>query len=155
MGDLIRLIAIDILVVAGISAAVGITAPHWQGAWLSGDHLMLRQAPWETPVFLRRFPTARWARALPEWGATFGGESKRRVPARDPGAIAAYLVEVRRAEWVHWASVFSWVPLAFFNPWWLTLIFAVIVTVGNALFMMILRSNRIRLTAILERLRMT
>jgi CDP-diglyceride synthetase len=53
---------------------------------------------------------------------------------------------------VHWASVFSWVPLAFFNPWWLTLAFATIVIIGNAPFMVILRSNRIRLSHILTRI---
>jgi len=152
MGDLIRLIAIDILVVALISVAVGVSAPHWRGSWLTRDVLALRACAWETPAYFRRFPITTWARVLPEWGATFGGQSKRYVPERNPLAISAYLVELRRAEWVHWVSVFSWVPLAFFNPWWLTLIFAVIVIVGNAPFMLILRSNRMRLTSILTRI---
>lgn len=152
MGDLIRLIAIDVLVIVAISLAVGIVAPRWRGAWLSQDGLVLHPAPWESPAYFRRFPLATWARVLPEWGATFGGQSKRYVPDRDPDAIAAYLVELRRAEWVHWISVFSWVPLAFFNPWWLTLAFAVIVTLGNAPFMLILRSNRMRLTSIRARI---
>jgi hypothetical protein len=152
MGDLIRLIAIDILVVIVISASVGLTAPRWRGDWLTRDSLLLRPAPWETPSYFRRFPTATWARVLPEMGATFGGRSKRYIPDRDSRAIAEYLVELRRAEWVHWTSVFSWVPLAFFNPWWLTLAFAIIVIVGNAPFMVILRSNRIRLSHILTRI---
>jgi hypothetical protein len=152
MGDLLRLIAIDILVVILISTVVGISAPHWRGSWLTRDSLVLHRFPWETPAYFRRFPITTWARALPEWGATFGGQSKRYVPDRDPLAIAAYLVELRRAEWVHWASVFSWVPLAFFNPWWLTLAFAIIVIVGNAPFILILRSNRMRIISILGRI---
>lgn len=152
MGDLVRLIAIDLLVVIVISAAVGVSAPHWSGAWLTRDYGPLRRAPWESPTFFRRFPLATWSRNLPEMGATFGGQSKRQSPDRDPLAIAAYLVELRRAEWVHWASAFSWVPLVFFNPWWLTLMFAAIVVLGNAPFLLILRSNRMRLTSILDRL---
>jgi len=152
MGDLLRLIAIDILVVILISAAVGFSAPHWRGSWLTRDPLVLHRFPWETPAYFRRFPITTWARALPEWGATFGGQSKRYVPDRDPLAIAAYLVELRRAEWVHWASVFSWAPLAFFNPWWLTLAFASIVIAGNAPFILILRGNRMRMISILGRI---
>lgn len=152
MGDLIRLIAIDVLVVIVISVAVGVSAPRWPGSWLTRDRLVLHRFPWETPAYFRRFPIATWARVLPEWGATFGGQSKRFVPDRDPLAIAAYLTELRRAEWVHWVSVFSWVPLAFFNPWWLTVAFAIIVVLGNAPFMMILRSNRMRMTSILARI---
>jgi len=152
MGDLIRLIALDILIIVAISLAVGVLAPRWRGAWLSRDMLWLRPARWETSTYFRRFPIATWARVLPEWGATFGGQSKRSIPDRDPAAIATYLVELRRAEWVHWISVFSWIPLIFFNPWWLTLAFAVVVTLGNAPFMLILRSNRMRLESILARI---
>ncbi|MBM3670532.1 MAG: hypothetical protein FJW97_11110 [Actinobacteria bacterium] len=152
MGDLIRLIAIDVLVVIVVSLAVGVSAPRWPGSWLTRDRLVLHRFPWETPTYFRRFPIATWARVLPEWGATFGGQSKRSIPDRDPLAIAAYLTELRRAEWVHWVSMFSWVPLAFFNPWWLTVAFAIIVVLGNAPFMMILRSNRMRMTSILARL---
>jgi hypothetical protein len=153
MGEIIRLIAIDILVVVVISLAVGISAPRWSGRWLSRDAGVLRVAPWESPAYFRRLPLATWAQVLPEWGATFGGRSKRQAPEREPAAIEAYLVEVRRAEWVHWASAFSWIPLAFFNPWWLTLAFAIIVVAGNAPFMLILRGNRMRLESILTRLR--
>lgn len=152
MGDLIRVIAIDIVVIVVISVAVGMSAPRWRGAWLERDGGLLRWAPWESAAFFRRLPLATWARTLPEWGATFGGRSKRQAPDRDPHAIAAYLVELRRAEWVHWASVLSWIPLAFFNPWWLTTVFAVGVTAGNAPFLLILRGNRLRLTSILNRL---
>jgi hypothetical protein len=152
MGEIVRLIAIDILVVSVISVAVGISAPRWGGTWLSRDAGVLRAAPWESPAYFRRFPLATWARVLPEWGATFGGRSKRQAPAREPAAIEAYLVELRRAEWVHWASAFSWIPLTFFNPWWLTLAFAIIVVAGNAPFMLILRANRMRLQSILTRL---
>jgi len=152
MGDPIRLIAIDILVIVVLSIAVGVTAPHWRGSWLTRDSLVLHRLPWESPAYFRRFPIAAWARVLPEWGATFGGKSKRALPDRDPQAIEDYLLELRRAEWVHWVSVFSWVPLAFFNPWWLTVAFAIVVIIGNAPFMLILRSNRMRLTSILTRI---
>lgn len=147
-----RLIVIDILVVAGISIAVGYTAPRWPSRWLGSMPRTLRRFPWESPAYFRRLRVSSWAGRLPELGATFGGESKSEVPDRGAEQIRRYLVELRRAEWVHWISMVTWVPLAFFNPWWLTLPFAVVVMTGNSLFLLILRNNRLRLERISDRL---
>jgi len=48
--------------------------------------------------------------------------------------------------------MFAWVPLLFFNPWWLTLLFAVVVVIINSLFLLVLRYNQLRLTALLARM---
>ena len=59
--------------------------------------------------------------------------------------------EVRRAEWVHWASCLTVLPLWFFNPWWLALAFTAVVLGANGLFILVLRHNRVRLLRILTR----
>lgn len=146
------LIVVDIVIVAGISIGIGALAPRWSGQWLTRDIGVLRFAPWESRKFFRFFRTESLAKRLPELGDTFGGESKSQAPGRDIESIDRYLVELRRAEWVHWVSIVSWVPLAFFNPWWLTVAFAVIVITGNTLFLLILRGNRLRLSLIRDRL---
>jgi glycosyl-4,4'-diaponeurosporenoate acyltransferase len=92
------------------------------------------------------------AERLPELGSTFGGATKSQLPGRDVTQIDEYLIELRRAEWVHWISLFSWVPIAFFNPWYLTLLFILILISGNTSFLLILRHNRQRLTALKRRL---
>ncbi len=147
-----RLIVIDIAIVAGISIAVGFTAPRWPSRWLGSLPRPLQRFPWASPAYFRRLRVNVWAGRLPELGATFGGESKSDVPERGADQIRRYLVELRRAEWVHWISMVTWVPLAFFNPWWLTLPFAVVVMTGNSAFLLILRNNRLRLERILARL---
>ena len=150
--DIVRLIIIDIVVVAGISIGVGFTAPRWPSSWLTWFPRALGKFPWESPAYYRRLRVAAWAARLPELGATFGGESKSEVPDRGAEQIRHYLMELRRAEWVHWISMVTWVPLAFFNPWWLTLPFAIIVMSGNSLYLLILRNNRQRLERILLRM---
>ena len=152
IGQLVVLILIDIVIVAGLSILAGAIAPRIPPRWLTRDFPPLIFFPWESPRFFRFFKVSAWAKRLPELGSAFGGESKSQLPGRDIGQIDRYLVELRRAEWVHWFSVLTWVPLAFFNPWWLTLLFAVIVLGGNTLFLLILRRNRQRLTVLRYRL---
>ncbi len=152
MAQLVVVIAIDIVIVAGISIGVGALAPRVSARYLGSDPFPLTFMPWESPAFFRVLRVSQLARTLPELGATFGGESKSQLPQRTVADMDRYLVELRRAEWVHWISIVSWVPLAFFNPWWLTALFAVIVISGNTMFLMILRRNRQRFMALKRRL---
>ncbi len=152
MGELIGLIVIDIAVVAGISILTGLIAPRISHQRLQRDRFLLRMWSWETPTRYRTLRVPWFAAHLPELGAAFGGESKSTIPGRDGAALHMYQRELRRAEIVHWVSFFTWVPLIFFNPWWLTLPFAAIVVVGNALFLSVLRFNRARVGRLLSRL---
>jgi glycosyl-4,4'-diaponeurosporenoate acyltransferase len=88
---------------------------------------------------------------LPELGSIFGGQSKGQLPGSEAEQLALYARELRRAEWVHWMSMLTWIPLAFFNPWWLTVAFAIAVIVGNAPFVLIVRYNRMRVLRIAGR----
>ena len=145
---------IDIVVIAGLSTLIGASAPRWPDRWFAAVTWLTRPRGWETPAFYRRFGARRWAGRLPEWGAAFGGRSKRDLPGRDLAAIEGYLVEVRRAIWVHALSMLTWLPLALFNPWWLTLAGAVIAVVVNLPFLVILRGNNARLSRMVVSLRM-
>lgn len=151
MTTLILLVVIDILVVLTISIGVGALAPRWPDTWLDSDPVPLALGPWETPVFYRRLGIPRLARRLPELGDTFGGESKSQLPGSTREHLSAYLREVRRAEWVHWASVVGSLVLFTFNPWWLALAFVIVVTAGNLPFLLVLRNNRARITRIIDK----
>lgn len=151
MTTLAVLVVIDIVLVAGVSVAVGATAPRWPASWLDSDPVPLRLMPWETPAFFRRLGVPALARRLPELGETFGGASKSALPGQTRAHLHEYLREVRRAEWVHWVSIASAVVLFAFNPWWLALVFVIGVTVGNLPFVLVLRNNRRRLRAIISR----
>ena len=150
--DLLRLIVIDIAVIAGLSIVIGATAPRWPDRWLDCDRGPLR---WSFPrkgLTFRTLGVTWMAQHLPELGAIFGGASKATLPGRDAESLQRYLIEVRRGEWVHLLSMFTFIPLFFFNPWWLALIFTVIVIGGNTPFILILRYNRLRLSRLLKRM---
>ena len=142
--------AIDIAIIAGLSVAIGVTAPHWPKRWLDHDSFLTRPAPWETAAFFRRLGATQLATRLPEYGAVFGGRSKRDVPGHDLESLEAYLGEVRRAIVVHELSMLTWLPLLAFNPWWLSLAGALIAVGVNIPFLIILRSNNVRLSRMIR-----
>ena len=144
---------IDIAVIIGLSVLIGASAPRWPKRWLDYDTALTRPRGIETPSFYRRLGVARWATRLPEWGALFGGRSKRNVPGRDLLALEGYLIEVRRAIWVHTLSMFTWLPLVAFNPWWLSVAGAIIAVGINVPFLLILRGNNARLSRMVGQLR--
>ena len=151
MAALVLLIVIDILVVLAISIGVGALAPRWPDSWLDREPLPLALGPWESPEYYRSLGIPRLARRLPELGATFGGESKSQLPGSTRDHLITYRREVRRAEWVHWASVVGSLLLFAFNPWWLALVFVIAVTAGNLPFILVLRNNRVRITRIIDK----
>jgi len=144
---------IDIAVIAGLSILIGASAPRWPDRWLQRDTWVTRTRRYETPSFFRSLGAPRWAARLPELGALFGGKSKREIPGRDLASLEAYLIEVRRAIWVHTLSLLTWIPLAFFNPWWMTLAGLLIAAAINVPFLLILRGNSARLSRMVSALR--
>lgn len=151
MGSTAVLVVIDIVVVVFLSILAGALAPRWPTRWLQSDPPPLRLMSWETPAAYRRLGVPALARRLPELGSLFGGESKSSLPGFATEELKRYLVEVRRGEWVHWISVAVPLLLFAFNPWWLALVFTVAVALGNLPFILILRNNRRRIGAIIDR----
>lgn len=151
MTGLVLRIVIDIFIVAGLSVLIGAWAPRWSDSWLERDRGPLCLTPLDTPRTYRRLRIHVIKDKLPELGSAFGGQSKGQLPGSEAGQLALYARELRRAEWVHWCSMLTWIPLALFNPWWLTLAFAIVVIAGNAPFVLTLRYNRMRVLRIAGR----
>ncbi|CAB5015428.1 MAG: hypothetical protein F2889_06755 [Actinobacteria bacterium] len=148
--DLLLHIAASVVVVIALAICIGASAPRWPKTWLQRDVGPLRFNRFDTRSRYRKIGITKLARRLPELGAVFGGQSKSALPGVTNADLVTYLIEVRRAEWVHWLTLLVWLPLIFFDPWWLTLLFAFMVIAGNTIYIAILRHNRLRLTGILE-----
>ena len=133
-------------VVVGGSVAIGATAPHWPDRWLERDVGPLRLTRFDRAEAYERLGVRRARSIFPEAGALFGGTSKRAAPDRaDPDAVRAYLIEVRRAEWVHWLSMGCWLPLPFFARTWVAVGLLVPTSAVNGTAQLILRYHKVRL----------
>lgn len=75
---------------------------------LNEDTWLTRARSWEDNGrwYDRRLRIRIWKDRLPEWGDLFpGGTSKRSLPGRSQQDLERFLVETRRAEYVHWANL--------------------------------------------------
>ena len=155
MAEGLRLFALDFAIVVGITLIPGATAPRWPNRWLRTDVGPLHLTSWDRVSWYRAMRIGPMSRWLPEFGTFFGGKSKRHLPGTSQQDLIDYCIEVRRGEWVHWISAFSWIPVAFFNPWWVTVLVALAVIAINAVFIFILRYNRLRVGITLAKMSAT
>ena len=66
---------------------------------------------------MERLGVRRWKDHLPEAGALFpGGVSKRQLPPGEDGGVGRFVVETRRAELGHWASLACLPLFPLWNP---------------------------------------
>ena len=139
--------------IAGLSVAIGLTAPRWPARWLRRDAGPLQLNRFDTRAGYERLGIAWWKRHYPEGGSWGGGRSKSRLPdLSDPAAVDRYIVETRRAEWVHWLSCLTPLAIVPFSPAWLFGGLAVITLGVNGIPIGIVRYNRVRLYQVRERL---
>lgn len=149
---LIRLVIIDLVILVGLAALIGLIAPRCPDRWFARDRGPLILTRWDRVAIYRRWGIPWCSRWLPEGGSWLGGASKSRLFGMDVDSLRAYLVEVRRGEWVHGIAGFTFLVLVPFNPWQLILLWFLIIFVGNLVFFLVLRYNQLRLTSILERM---
>lgn len=153
VGPIAGALGLGLLIILVGSVIIGATAPRWPVRWLRRDRGPLRLLPGDTPERYQRMGARRLKRFFPEMGAVFGGISKDIPPDfADPADVRNYLAEVRRAEWVHWLSMLTWLPLPLFQPWWLALGLLLPVVAVNGAAQIILRYNKIRLYLLLDAL---
>ena len=151
-GAMLRLGIIDFLILAACALLIGFIAPRCPDRWFARDIGPLRLTRWDRVRVYRRIGIPWFAKWLPEGGSWLGGESKSSLFGIDVPSLRAYLIEVRRGEWVHFFSAFTFLVIVPFNPWQLILLWFGIVFIGNMVFFLVLRYNQLRLTSILTRL---
>ncbi len=151
-GAMLRLGIIDFLILAACALLIGFIAPRCPDRWFARDIGPLRLTRWDRVRVYRRIGIPCFAKWLPEGGSWLGGESKSSLFGIDVPNLRAYLIEVRRGEWVHFFSAFTFLVIVPFNPWQLILLWFCIVFIGNMVFFLVLRYNQLRLTSILTRL---
>ena len=152
VGSAATLLLVDFLVLVAMAITIGFIAPRCPNRWFSRDVGPLQLTRFDTVRAYRRLGIPWFAKWLPEGGSWLGGESKASLFGVDAASLKAYLIEVRRGEWVHFLSAFTFIPLVLWNPWWAMLFWFLIVGVGNMVFFLVLRYNQLRLTSLLRRM---
>ncbi len=139
-------------VLGAIGLALGWWATHWSAERVGHDGPLTRLRAWERGGDgWMRIGVHRWKDDVPEAGALFGGEAKRRLRSARDEDLVRFVGETRRAERVHWlhASSGPLFGLAFPAPIAVAMVISAVLF--NAPFIVIQRYNRGRLLRILAR----
>ena len=152
VGSAAILLLIDFLVLVAMAITIGFIAPRCPDRWFARDVGPLRLTRYDSVRAYRRVGIPWFAKWLPEGGSWLGGESKSSLFGIDAASLEAYLIEVRRGEWVHFLSAFTFLVIVAFNPWQFILLWFLIVGVGNMVFFLVLRYNQMRITSLLRRM---
>lgn len=148
-------VLVDIVAWAVLGTLIGYLGHRLPDRRLARDRGPLRLRGFERggTWYARRLGIKRWKVRLPEAGAVFGGGvSKRRLDGHRPEDLAAFAIETRRAELVHWGLLLVTPLFALWNPWPLFAVMALYAVVANGPCLLVQRYNRARVDAALARL---
>jgi glycosyl-4,4'-diaponeurosporenoate acyltransferase len=93
-----------------------------------------------------------WKDRLPELGGLFANGFAKRSARRDRDHLERFVVETRRAEWVHWVVFLLWPVFGLWNPPWAVAVMFIYAIVANVPCLLVQRYNRARLLDALARL---
>jgi glycosyl-4,4'-diaponeurosporenoate acyltransferase len=146
-------LALNIIAWLGWSLAVGYLGHRRPLESFVADRWWSRLRPFERggDWYARRLRIKDWKDRLPELGALFEGGFAKRMVCRDRDHLQRFLIETRRAEWVHWIAPLLWPVFAIWNPPWAVAVMALYATVVNLPCLLVQRYNRARLLKALER----
>ena len=145
------LVLVDVVAWALVHASTGYLVHRLPSHRFASDTWLTRPRRWEREgrFYVEVLRIKRWKHLLPEAGALFaGGFDKRHLRGREPGYLATYTRETRRAELGHWLAAAA-APLFFlWNPWPVGAAMLVYAVVANGPCICSQRYNRIRLLRI-------
>jgi len=151
--QLANTVLLDAFVWAAWSVAVGAAAHRVPTRFFARDTWVTSARAWERDGRVyERVRIRRWKDRVPDAGEFFDrSASKRTIGSRSQDDIERYLVETRRAEYVHDAIVLVTPAFALWNPWPLRMAMAAYAIVANVPCIAIQRYNRARLKRIVAR----
>lgn len=140
-----RMIGLNISIWIGICVAVGWTAALIPPRWLETETFVTRCRPFEHDGRLYdRLRVRRWKNRLPESNSLGRAprSSKRTLTGRS--SVPGFVVETRRAEYVHWAILSAGPCFFVWSPAWVARTMTLFGIGFNLPFIAVQRFNRAR-----------
>ena len=140
-------LSLNVLVWPCWSIAVGYVGHRRHAAAFSVDRWWSRLRHFEQDGrwYANVWRIKAWKDAMPEAGGFFPGGFVKRYVRRDTRHLERFLIETRRAEWVHWVIFLLWPVSAVWNPPWAVGAMFMYAVAANLPCIAIQRYNRARL----------
>lgn len=121
--------------------------------WFVRNDWLFRQFDWEQEgrIWQQLFKVKKWKGYIPD-GTLFirNGYDKRMLHGRDRTSLSLFLLESRRAEFVHWLTIVPSVLFFLWNPIWAAWINVGYAVLFNIPLIIIQRFNRPRLERLIN-----
>jgi len=146
----LTLVLVDSLAWVAISLVVGTGAAYLPAHWLQSDTFITRIRAFEAGgrVYRRVLAVQRWKDRLPETRGPAPGERASKQALAGRSGLPLYLIETRRAEYVHLAIAAAGPLFALWNPAPMTAAMTVFGILFNAPFIAVQRYNRARIMSL-------
>jgi glycosyl-4,4'-diaponeurosporenoate acyltransferase len=144
---------LNIVVWFGWSLMIGYLGHRRSSSAFAADRWWSALRPFENrrAWYARTLRINSWKDVLPEAGALFTGGFAKRHVRRDSAHLERFIVETRRAEWVHWMIFLVWPVFSFWNPPWAMGVMFLYATAANVPCILVQRHNRGRLMRLKKR----
>lgn len=141
------IIALNVMAIPAIQLGCAWLFTRLPGVWFEAP------LPPQTPPHPGIPPLLKkWKRHLPDGAAWFaGGFHKRTLQSRNPTYLRRFILETRRGEACHWASMIVCSVTFLWNPWWACGVILVYALLANLPCILLQRMNRARLQHLLRR----
>lgn len=133
--------------------AISMAAQRIPVSWFARNHRWFKSFSWEQEgqIWQRLFRVKKWKGHIPD-GTLFirNGYNKSRLHGRNQASLYDFLLESRRAEWVHWVTIPPSFLFFLWNPLWAAWLNVAYAVLFNVPLVIVQRFNRPRLERLLR-----
>lgn len=148
------IIIIDILAWFIIHMSVAYLTTQVSSGYIHTQSWIYRERDWEKggKLYEKVFRIRKWKDMLPDGAALFKkGFRKRTMTSVTKEYMQQFIVELCRAELVHWIVILFSLLFFIWNYWWVGIIMIVYALIANVSCILAQRYNRIRFRRILDK----
>ncbi|AXI00618.1 glycosyl-4,4'-diaponeurosporenoate acyltransferase [Sporosarcina sp. PTS2304] len=147
------LIIVDAMAWMVLHLSISFAAQRIPIDWFVRNKRWFRSFSWEKEgrIWQQLFRVKRWKGYIPD-GTLFisNGYNKSKLHGADSMSLYDFLLESRRAEWVHWLTIFPSILFFLWNPIWAAWLNVVYAILFNVPLIVVQRFNRPRLERLLK-----
>lgn len=150
---LLWIFILDAMVWMVLHLSISMAAQRVPIDWFARNGRWFRSFSWEQEgrIWQRLFRVKKWKGYIPD-GTLFisNGYNKSRLHGADSTSLNDFLLESRRAEWVHWLTILPSILFFLWNPAWAAWLNVAYAVLFNLPLIVVQRFNRPRLERLLN-----
>ncbi|WP_153730983.1 glycosyl-4,4'-diaponeurosporenoate acyltransferase CrtO family protein [Sporosarcina obsidiansis] len=150
---LIWVVILDVVAWMVLHITISVVAQQVPINWFVRNERWFKSFSWEQEgrIWQRLFRVKKWKGYIPD-GTLFirSGYNKKQLHGMNSASLTDFLLESRRAEFVHWLMILPSILFFFWNPVWAAWLNVAYAVLFNVPLIVVQRFNRPRLERLLK-----